>query len=83
MRIILCLASFLCTFSLSGQTWNQISTQGNIPARANASMIYHPDEHAVYVFGVKLQEGNKMIFGNWTWKRISGRKFQHQERFLL
>ncbi|MEM8908341.1 MAG: kelch repeat-containing protein [Bacteroidota bacterium] len=57
MQIRLTLFSLLLTWSLSAQTWTSLSTSGNIPARANASMIYHPTENALYVFGGRTQAG--------------------------
>ena len=64
MRILfLFISSFF--FSLChAQTWTQLSTTGDAPGRANASLIYHPGENALYLFGGKTSDG----FQNDLWK---------------
>ena len=64
MRLVFfTLCSFL-SFSLFSQTWNQLIPQGTIEPRANASMVYHPTEHAIYLFGGQTAEGRQ----NDLWK---------------
>lgn len=64
MRLLFLFFSVIFLSSSHAQTWTQLGTTGNIPARANASMIYHSGENALYVFGGKTNDG----FQNDLWK---------------
>ena len=72
--LIFTLLSFI-SCAVFSQTWNQIIPTQNIPARANASMIYHTMEHALYVFGGQTSTGRendlwKFDLNNNTWSEI-------------
>lgn len=43
---------------LFSQSWNQITTTGNISARSNASAIYNPTQNKMFVFGGVTANGN-------------------------
>jgi len=46
------------------QSWSPVSTQGDIPGIANADIIHHPGQNAVYLFGGRTNSG----FQNDIWK---------------
>jgi len=64
MRLLYLFISCCFFITSQAQTWTQLSTTGNTPARANASMIYHPGENALYLFGGRTSAG----FQNDLWK---------------
>ena len=73
---------FILTFylaislSASAQSWQQLSVAGNIPARANASVVYLQKENKMIVFGGET--GNGYVNDIWSldlttllWEEIS------------
>lgn len=76
MRYLAIIFQLFLYISLSGQTWTNLPSSGNIPARANASMIYHPTENAVYLFGGQTATGFqndlwKLDLNNNTWSEVA------------